>query len=326
MSEKIQSEMIPNEIKQTETLPEETSLQEIAKEEMLLNNSGKSPYTVKKSMGMGTIRIIAYLVLTVLSVLCLIWFYLLFINATRSHSEITSGVSFVPGNQLLNNWKKLQNSTLDFLRGTLNSAIIAFSSAILNVYFSMMTAYAIHAYRFKGRKAVHVFILAIMMIPAQVTSLGFYRLVVDTLKLKDSFIPLIVPSIAAPVTYFYIVQYMKSNLPMSLIEAARIDGCFEISILNRIVLPLMKPALAVQLIFAFVASWNNYYMPAMILSSSKKRTLPILIYTLRAATEKDKDLGFQYVAMALSVLPVIVVYIFFAKNIVGGVSVGGVKE
>lgn len=277
-------------------------------------------------MGIKSIRVIAYIVLILLSILCLIWFYLLFINATRSHSDITSRVSFVPGKYLLDNWKKLQNSTLDFTRGIINSAIIAFSTSLLSVYFSMMTAFAIHAYRFKGRNAIHVFILAIMMIPTQVTSLGFYRLVVDTLGLKDNFIPLIVPSIAAPITYFYILQYMKSNLPMSLIEAARIDGCMEIRILNRIVLPLMKPALAVQLIFAFVASWNNYYMPAMILSSGNKRTLPILIYTLRAATEKDKDLGFQYVAMSLSVLPVIVVYIFFAKSIVGGVSVGGVKE
>ena len=289
-------------------------------------NKKQPEYTVKKSMGIKSIRVIAYIVLILLSILCLIWFYLLFINATRSHSDITSRVSFVPGKYLLDNWKKLQNSTLDFTRGIINSAIIAFSTSLLSVYFSMMTAFAIHAYRFKGRNAIHVFILAIMMIPTQVTSLGFYRLVVDTLGLKDNFIPLIVPSIAAPITYFYILQYMKSNLPMSLIEAARIDGCMEIRILNRIVLPLMKPALAVQLIFAFVASWNNYYMPAMILSSGNKRTLPILIYTLRAATEKDKDLGFQYVAMSLSVLPVIVVYIFFAKSIVGGVSVGGVKE
>ena len=289
-------------------------------------NKTQPEFKVKKSMGMRTIRVIAYIVLVFLSLLCLIWFYLLFINATRSHAEISSRVSFVPGKHLLDNWKKLQNSTLDFVRGIINSAIIAFSSSFLSVYFSMMTAFAIHAYRFKGRKAVHVFILAIMMIPTQVTSLGFYRLVVDTLGMKDNFLPLIVPSIAAPVTYFYILQYMKSNLPMSLIEAARIDGCMEIRILNRIVLPLMKPALAVQLIFAFVSSWNNYYMPAMILSSGNKRTLPILIYTLRAATEKDKDLGFQYVAMSLSVLPVIVGYVFFAKSIVGGVSVGGVKE
>jgi len=293
---------------------------------MIEINKEKKTYRVKKSMGIGTIRLIAYFVLILLTVLCLIWFYLLFINATRSHSEITTRVAFLPGKHLMDNLRSLHNSTLNFPRGMLNSAIVAFSSAILNVYFSMMTAYAIHAYRFKGRNAIHVFILAIMMIPSQVTSLGFYRLMTEVFDFKDSFIPLILPSIAAPVTYFYIVQYMKSNLPMSLIEAARIDGCFEIGILNRIVFPLMKPALAVQLIFAFVASWNNYYMPAMLLTDSKKRTLPILIYSLRAATEKDQNLGFQYVAMALTVLPVIVVYIFFAKNIVGGVSMGSVKE
>ena len=167
-------------------------------------------YTIKKSMGMGTIRVIAYVVLVLLSVMCLIWFYLLFINATRAHSEITSRISFIPGDDLIDNLKKLFTSTLDFPRGILNSAFVAFASSILTVYFSMMTAFAVHAYNFKGKKAVHVFILAIMMIPTQVTSLGFYRLVVDTLNLKDSFIPLIVPSIMSPITYFYIVQYMKS--------------------------------------------------------------------------------------------------------------------
>ncbi|MBR5712596.1 MAG: carbohydrate ABC transporter permease [Lachnospiraceae bacterium] len=283
-------------------------------------------FTVKKSLGIRTIRVIAYLVLVLLSLLCLVWFYLLFINATRSHSQIYGGPSLVPSNHLLDNWKSLSNSTLNFGRGIINSAIIAFSTAFLSVYFSLMTAYAIHAYRFKGRNAIHVFILAIMMIPTQVTSLGFYRLIVDVLDMQDNYIPLIVPSIAAPITYFYIVQYMKSNLPMSLIEAARIDGAHEIGILNRIVLPLMRSALSVQLIFAFVASWNNYYMPAMLIQKTEKRTLPILIYSLRAAAEKDKDFGFQYIAMALAVLPVIAVYVFFARSIVGGVSVGGVKE
>ena len=143
-------------------------------------------YTVKKSMGMGTIRVIAYVVLVLLSLMCLIWFYLLFINATRAHSEITARISFVPGDNLIDNLKKLFTSTLDFPRGILNSAFVAFASSILTVYFSMMTAFAVHAYNFKGKKAVHVFILAIMMIPTQVTSLGFYRLVVDTLNLKDS--------------------------------------------------------------------------------------------------------------------------------------------
>ena len=93
----------------------------------------------------------------------------------------------------------------------------------------------------------------IMMIPTQVTALGFIQFMTK-LKLMDSFIPLILPSIAAPVTFFYMKQYMDSVLPMSLIEAARIDGAGEFRIFNTIVLPLMKPAIAVQAIFTFVTS------------------------------------------------------------------------
>lgn len=283
-------------------------------------------YKVKKSLGIGTIRVIAYFVLILLSILCLIWFYLLLVNATRSHGDINSGYRLIPSDYLLENLKTLGRSNLKFGKGLLNSAIIAFSASILSVYFSTWTAFALYAYRFPGRNFFHVFILAIMMIPTQVTSLGFYNMIVNTLHMDNSFLPLILPSIAAPVTYFYIIQYMRSNLSMSLIEAARIDGAWEIGILHRIVLPLMKPALAVQLIFTFVASWNNYYMPALLINEPDKRTLPILIYAVRAAAEKDKDLGFQYLAMAIAVLPVIVVYLFFARYIVGGVSVGGVKE
>lgn len=111
-----------------------------------------------------------------------------------------------------------------------------------------MTAYAIHAYEFKMKKFIYPFILMIMMIPTQVTALGFVQLV-SKMKLEDSFIPLIVPTIAAPVTFFYMKQYMESSLPLSLIEAARIDGSGEFRTFNSIVLPLMKPAIAVQAIF-----------------------------------------------------------------------------
>lgn len=292
----------------------------------IVNNKKKPQYEVKKSMSMAAIKVIAYVVLVLLSLLCLVWFYLLIINATRTHAEINTKFAFLPGKNLIKNWKKMSGGSLNFTRGLINSAIIAFSSAILNVYFSMVTAFAIHAYRFPGRNFFYVFILAIMMIPTQVTSLGFYNMIVNTFNMKNNFLPLILPSIAAPVTFFYIIQYMRSNLPMSLVEAARIDGAMELGILNRIVLPLMKPALAVQLIFAFVASWNNYYMPALLINEPKKRTLPILIYSLRSAAEKDKDLGVQYLSMTIAVLPVIVVYLIFARYIVGGVALGGVKE
>ena len=211
------------------------------------------------------------------------------------------------------------------VRGMINSLIIAASSAVLCVYFSTMTAYGIHAYNFKGKKAIFTFILAIMMIPTQVSALGFIRLM-SRMKLTDTYIPLIVPAIAAPVTFFYMKQYMESNLPGSLIEAARIDGASEVKIFNSIVLPLMKPAIAVQAIFTFVASWNNYFTPNLIISSKMKKTLPILLAELRNSDWKTFDMGKVYAMIAFAIFPVIVVYLLLSKYIVGGVTAGGVKE
>ena len=202
--------------------------------------------------------------------------------------------------------------------------IIITFSAILCVYFSTMTAYAIHAYDFKLKKYIYPFILAVMMIPTQVTALGFIKLV-NRMGLMDSFIPLIVPTIAAPVTFFYMKQYMESSLPASLIEAARMDGSGEFHTFNSVVLPIMKPAIAVQAIFTFVSSWNNYFTPALVLHDDKKKTLPILIAQLRAADWLKFDMGQVYVMIAFSIFPVIIVYLFLSRYIVQGVAVGSVK-
>lgn len=269
-------------------------------------------------------RAISYIVLILLSILCLIWFYILFINATRSHSELTRGFTPIPSHYLITNWINLIHGTLPVVRGMLNSFFVATCSAVLCTYFSTMTAYAIHAYNFKLKKFMFTFILMIMMIPTQVTALGFIQFMTK-LKLMDSFIPLILPSIAAPVTFFYMKQYMDSVLPMSLIEAARIDGAGEFRIFNTIVLPLMKPAIAVQAIFTFVTSWNNYFQPALILHTDTKKTLPILIAQLRSADFLKFDMGQVYVMIAFSIFPVIIVYLILSKYIVGGVTMGGVK-
>ncbi len=213
---------------------------------------------------------------------------------------------------------------LPILTGLLNSLLVAGLSAVLSTYFSVMTAYAIHAYDFKLKKFMFTFILMIMMIPTQVTALGFLQLV-SWMRLEDSFIPLIVPSIAAPVTFFYMKQYMESSLPLSLIEAARIDGSGEFRTFNSIVMPLMKPAIAVQAIFTFVFSWNNYFTPALILHDPKKRTIPILIAQLRSMDWSNLDTGVVYAMIALSIFPVIIVYLFLSKHIVQGVAMGSVK-
>ena len=279
----------------------------------------------KQSNSVHARRILAYIVLAILAFLCLIWFYVLFINATRSHNQLSMGFTPIPGAYLVENMTNLFNGPTPVVRGMINSLIIAASSAFLCVYFSTMTAYGIHAYEFKGKNAIFTFILAIMMIPTQVSALGFIRLM-GRMKLTDTYIPLIVPAIAAPVTFFYMKQYMESNLPGSLLEAARIDGASELKIFNTIVLPLMKPAIAVQAIFTFVSSWNNYFTPNLIISSKMKKTLPILLAELRNSDWKTFDMGQVYAMIAFAIFPVIVVYFLLSKYIVGGVTAGGVKE
>ena len=278
----------------------------------------------KKGMGIHARRILAYVVLMLVSFLCLFWFYVLFVNATRSHGELTKGFTPIPSTYLLKNWQGVMAGTLPIVRGMFNSLFVALCSAALCTYFSTMTAYAIHVYDFKIKKFMFTFIMAVMTIPTQVTALGFLQLVSD-MKLEDNFIPLIVPAIAAPVTFFYMKQYMESALPLSLVEAARIDGSGEFRTFNTIVLPLMKPAIAVQAIFTFVSSWNNYFTPALILHNDKMKTLPILIAQLRSADFLKFDMGQVYVTIAFSIFPVIVVYLILSKFIVQGVAMGSVK-
>ena len=280
----------------------------------------------RKSSGIGihARRVLAYIVLIFISILCLFWFYVLFVNATRSHAQIQLGFSALPSGEFMNNWVHLMHSSQPVWNGLFNSVIVAAFSAILTTYFSCMTAYAIHVYNVKLKNVMFTFILMIMMIPTQVTALGFYRLMMDW-NLMDSFIPLIIPAIAAPVVFFYMKQYMDSSLPLEIVEASRIDGAGEFKTFNMMILPIMKPAIAVQAIFAFVQSWNNYFIPSLLLTENKKKTLPILIAQLRSADFLKKDMGQVYMMIAFSIFPVIVVYLLLSKHIVQGVALGSVK-
>ncbi|MCM1307406.1 MAG: carbohydrate ABC transporter permease [Butyrivibrio sp.] len=289
------------------------------------NVKGTPNGELKKSASLTLRKVIAYIVLTIISILCLFWFYVLFVNATRSNSELSQGFSALPGKTMAINFRNVINGTLPVFKGLRNSLIIAAASAILCTYFSTMTAYALHAYDFKLKKFLFTFILMIMMIPTQVTALGFINLV-DDLHMMNTFWPLILPSIASPVTFFYLKQYMEGALPLSLIEAARIDGSGEFRTFNGIVLPLMKPAIAVQAIFSFVSSWNNYFTPSLILKDLDKKTLPILIAQLRSADWLKFDMGQVYMMIALSIFPVIIVYLILSKHIVSGIALGAVKE
>ena len=270
-------------------------------------------------------RTLCYIVLILLAILCLFSFYVLVINTTRSHPDIQKGFSLLPGRSFFNNLKNLLgDANLPVLSGMFNSLVVAGGSALLSVYFSALTAYAIHAYNFRFKNLAFTIIMVIMMVPTQVSALGF----VDEMsrrRLMNSFIPLIVPSIASPVVFFFIKQYMDSVLPIELVEAARIDGAHEFRIFNQIVLPLMKPAIAVQAIFTFVSSWNNYFIPSLIINRDSKKTLPILIAQLRSADFLKFDMGKVYMMLGCAILPVIIVYLCLSKFIVRGVTLGGVK-
>lgn len=277
-----------------------------------------------KGFGIKARRIIAYIVLSIITFFCLFWFVVLFINTTRSMGDLQKGFTLIPGDNLVENFTNLFEGTLPVLNGLKNSFIVSSLCALFSVYFSAMTAYAIHAYTFKLKKFIYPFILMVMMVPTQVTALGFVQLV-SKINLEDSFIPLIGTTIAAPVTFFYMKQYMESTLPMSLIEAARIDGSGEFRTFNFIVMPLMKPAIAVQAIFTFVSNWNNYFVPSLILHENDKKTLPILIAQLRSADWLKFDMGQVYAMITFSILPVIVIYLILSRYIVQGVALGSVK-
>lgn len=270
--------------------------------------------------------VLAYVVLVILSFMCLFFFYILIINSTRSHIDLQKGFSAVPGDYFMQNLKNVLNDgTIPIVHGILNSLIVSAGSAALCTYFSALTAYGLYAYGFRLRGPAFIFIMAILVMPTQVTALGFLRLITK-MGMYDTLLPLIIPSIASPAVFYFMYSYLQSSLPIALVEAARIDGSPEMHTFNTIVLPLMKPAIAVQAIFTFVGSWNNYFVPALVIQTKKKMTLPILIATLRGADYMNFDMGKIYMMITIAIVPIIIIYLLLSKYIIAGVMLGGVKE
>lgn len=284
-----------------------------------------------------------FIVCVLLTLICLVPIFILIVNATHAHMDLAANPSnFWFGSSLMDNLKTLMNdlpedagksarrvanqyhSAFNVGQGYMNSLIIAGSTTILTVFFSAMTAYGLTVYDFKLNSAAYTFIIAVMMIPVQVSSAGFVRFMY-TLGLINNFIPLIVPAIAAPAVIFFMVSYMKSSFPLDIVEASRIDGCGEFRTFLTIAIPMMKPAIAVQAIFAFVANWNNYYTQNMILKNEKLATVPIMVSKV-LGFDKNIDNGVNFLCVSLSILPIVIVYFILSKFIIAGVALGGVKE
>ncbi len=280
----------------------------------------------RKFSGLAVRRYFCYLVLILLAVFSLFPFYVLIINSTRNHAQIQKGFSFLPGTNFFRNLSNLlADKETPILRALFNSVFVSIMSAILTTYFSSMTAYGVYMYKFKGRDFAFKFILAVMMIPTQVSTLGFLKLL-EKIGMLDNLAALYIPAIASPIVFFYMYQAMQSTLPFSIVEAARVDGCNEFRTFNQIVIPMMKPAIAVQAIFSFVSSWNNYFTPALVIDSDSKKTIPILIAQLRNADYAKFDMGKVYMMICIAIIPLVIIYLILSKSIIKGATQGGVKE
>ena len=270
-------------------------------------------YKIKKT--------ILYILLILLSVVCMFPFLLMIVNATRSGSEIMKSFTLIPSVYLKENWATVFKYFNLFL-GMWNSLKVAVPSTLLCAYFSAMTAYALAMYKFKGNKVLFMTILIFMMIPGQLGLIGFYNLCTK-LHLVNSYIPLIIPAIASPGTVFFLRQYVLSVMPPSLIEAARIDGAGEYRAFAQVMLPLVKPTIAATATVQFLDAWNSYLDPLVFISNWKKWTIPLALnqFVGTAVTQYNLTMA----ACCMAVVPVFIVFLFGQKFFLKGLSVGAVK-
>lgn len=307
-------------------------------------------------------KMLIYIAMIFFALVAIVPIWIMLVNSTRTTEQINAGLAILPGKSLVNNWNILvttgsglkvaaggklmetlknagdkyqyiaigdwilnfKGGKFQIWQGFLNSAIVATCATILNLYFSTLTAYSIHVYRFRGKTIVWAFIMVIMMIPASISFIGFYQFMAR-IHLLDSFIPLIIPAIASSATVLFMRQYMASVLSLELIDAGRIDGAGEFRIFNQLIVPIMQPALATQAIFGFVANWNNFVTPMVLLQSDNKKTLPVLVQLLRGDIYRT-EYGAIYMGIAVSLVPIILFYCFMSRYIISGVTMGSVKE
>ena len=271
-----------------------------------------------------TYLILVYILCIFFAVLSIFPFWVMIVNATRSTTQIQQhAVSLLPSTYLMNNLKILLGKSFNPARGFMNSIIISVCATACSVYFSTLTAYGIVVYNWKLKRAFFTFIMAIMMIPGQVTMIGFYQMVYK-IHMTNNLLMLILPAIQAPAMVFFMRQYMIPALSLEIVQSARIDGAKEFYIFNRIALPIMKPAIATQAIFSFVTNWNDLFRPLVLLTDQKNYTMPIMVSLLKGDIYKT-EFGSIYLGLTLTVLPLFVVYFLLSKYIIAGVALGSVK-
>ena len=277
-------------------------------------------------------KIFRTIICVILCIISVFPFYLMIVNSTLDSNTIKTGVHLLPGSfaQFGKNFSglmaKAQGVGTSLWGAMLHSAIISVPATILTVYCSTLTAYGLTVYNFKLKNAAHTFIMAIMMIPAQVSIIGFMQFMMKV-HLYDSYWPLILPAAASPATYYFMKQYMATGLSLEIIEAARIDGCSEARIFFQMVLPMSRPIVVYTVISSFLVPWMDFVYAKMILNAgiSSKYTVAIGLYKML-----DKSLINSYFTQfcaggVLVSIPISILFMIMQKFYVEGITGGAVK-
>ncbi|HLV09018.1 MAG TPA: carbohydrate ABC transporter permease [Halanaerobiales bacterium] len=270
-------------------------------------------------------RIIIFLILACFAIITLAPFYFMLVSSFKPGGEIIrSGISIKlqPEVMSLRNYRILfTDSNGIFLTWYKNSLVITILQTAISVFLSALVGYGLGIYKFKGRNLLFVLVLVLMMVPIEILMLPLYKLFVS-FRLIDTYAGVILPYIVSPVAIFFFRQFAV-GLPKELLDAGRIDGCSEFGIFFRIMMPLMKPAFGAMIILQAMFSWNDFVWPLIVLRSNKNLTLPIALASLITPYGNNYDMLFPGAVM--SVVPIIILFLFNQKSFISGLTVGGVK-
>lgn len=258
--------------------------------------------------------------------LCLVTFtplILTLVNATRTSAQIRTSISLLPGDALMDNIKVIYRFGTNPVRILGNTFFVALSASLLSLYSCTMMAYSLNVYKYRLRNFFSAFLLIVLMVPSSVMIVGYYKMLINY-KMTNTYWPLILPGMASVNCAYFLSQYMRGSLPMEIIDSGRIDGASELTIFHHISLPLMIPAIATQLVFTFVGSWNNYMIPSLIITQNSKLTLPVLVGLMNDNSLTD-EIGAQFVVFAFAVIPMSILYTIFSKFIIAGITAGSIK-
>ncbi|MCA1011436.1 carbohydrate ABC transporter permease [Halobacillus halophilus] len=248
---------------------------------------------------------------------------LIFSSFIPSSLLMRNGITFsVSMDQIsLGNYEFIFTQAAEYWTWYGNSMLISALTIVLSLFFSSMVGYALALYDFKGRNFFFLLVLLILMIPFEILMLPLFQLMINT-QLVNTYLAVILPLIVAPIAVFFFRQYAL-GLPKELMDAARIDGATEYGIFFRIMLPLMGPSLAAMAILLGLMSWNNFLWPLLVLRSNDMFTLPIGLAALLTPYGNNYDI--LIAGSVMTIIPIVILFLFFQRYFVSGVTMGSVK-